>query len=828
MGTLVDHFYKECYGRSVENRQMLFTPKRLTDTKGAYGEVTLGERLALPSTTDRYHVYAIGRVSQKLLGINVKVFSFERSRWVNGSSLNTSGATVTVYNQCGALVDPACIWLMLTKNQGFILAVKETIITRWLRTLPVTLRIYNSTGAVTSSSSLPNLGGGQIAVLNDSDYASNLNRTVYKNGMLVIGLGKSHLKEDDALFSYTDDAFVYEKQFSLMSLSTFVSQVDSCRKYLVNLDYAEAMGALYHDDAEIWVLAKAKDGDYSYGAYLNKDSVKTLRMVTLTDFSVRAQSLDALIGEFIKTGLVETNMLSIKLLVKLRKNSTGNNLALEASKIHEARKLPMDLYQKVLNGVESNVPFWMASNLEASVFNRLMFENYSEVTLADTVVALGYDAMVKTFGESIHKVKEIEGIHYVPVPVLYQTNSTAFLYGHNGLLLRSTYLPSEEELRVDETIGYVEFLSGKGTVEQVTHWDTDIATSVPVDYTVYYNADTLSGDNFSKVDPDNVTLINGTITVRGMSTISATCWRDNDLWHLSEQTVQVTDGSLLVFIMDGGHINTVAYDKLDVFLNGYKLVDGLDYVVDGFKLAVQGKRYLVEGDNRLVLRGRSFNYNAVDEKGFVVHGAISDNATVRLYDDQNLTSYIGGRLFDIDDLVGSERSNNADVYNTLNGLPYEIAASYVATHPLTDGVIHTLQKEAITRTKQVSDFLTEKMPDKTIGEVSVIPDRHPIYSAFISEVVEDLLKDVIDDATIDGLITNEQVVNYLKLYSETEKLDYTLVAGSIDNRFVVIHPSYRIEKLAITAKQHSFLKRVISLYSENPIDTTHHVVLREA
>lgn len=92
---------------------------------------------------------------------------------------------------------------------------------------------------------------------------------------------------------------------------------------------------------------------------------------------------------------------------------------------------------------------------------------------------------------------------------------------------------------------------------------------------------------------------------------------------------------------------TIPPRRLDVWLNGHPLIEGLDYHVNWPEVVVVNKQYLTSDENQLIdIRGQGFC--AADLKpepprefGFVEHGYLSKDRQYNVRDDKVLSVVLG-------------------------------------------------------------------------------------------------------------------------------------------------------------------------------------------
>jgi hypothetical protein len=134
----------------------------------------------------------------------------------------------------------------------------------------------------------------------------------------------------------------------------------------------------------------------------------------------------------------------------------------------------------------------------------------------------------------------------------------------------------------------------------------------------------------------------------------------------------------------------VPYSNIKIYLNSYKLIYKLDYVIKFPYVCITTKRYIdytLSNQNiHIRIYGLTLDINKINKletTGFVNHGVLLRNNKYDLTDDRVLSIYIDVKLYNRSNILFAENDNTVRLSHSLNGLPYTIKKPFIPVKTLT-------------------------------------------------------------------------------------------------------------------------------------------------
>lgn len=477
---LREHALRHYWAESVQDRQYVIKPNRITSTFGAHKVARLmweGVRLpnyADPTDNTTFHLYSIGQLPPWLFALDLKC-----KQWYRCDELGEENTVVVdIYADNGAIIPRAVCYLYVNYDKTLVLAVARNKCD--LGTYPkkdsygvfhdspytldrhgLTIRFYSNAilqseqwreNAINPQVPLKELS---MIVKNVNDYTKFMQQvaaievaygkqgggTYYDEGF-IISKPKGYLPAyANRRLSYHYDETVRETYFfKIRDLTGFKSKLDrNADKYLLvsptNHEHID-----FFDDLDFYVIKRDNSNNYR-GVMIDRLHASNLRQVTHNAWAVRADQVIRLSSEHRFLNLVNT----LEIMVVVRNGGMMHPLEYQAPRIEELYHLPRSEIIEAMSLAESSVEFWRAPDLENSAYIKVMSSKAHQITQSDLNNAYGYNAATKAVHKSLYKVVGgnlevdpaflISTTSLLPNPVENKSNRVVFWHDVEGLLL---------------------------------------------------------------------------------------------------------------------------------------------------------------------------------------------------------------------------------------------------------------------------------------------------------------------------------------------------------------------------------------------------------
>lgn len=853
---LVDHALKNVWCTPDQDYQAVVKPKRLTPVLGVFNRVDVMWRThALPLTQTRFHVYQVGQLHPLLMGLFPIQLVWEKL----SDACALRSLIVDVYNTAGVQLPRSEIWYMVTYDKNLIIAVKDQPkIAVSLSSEDVYFRVYsnayfNSTRA-DSVNDVVAVQGGTMLTTDDilalqSAYASYRTKpglvSAYVNGFLVDQIDLITTQPGDVAEFVYDSSVLRVQEWSVGSLQTFESTLDSKFKYLLHYAGDDDHTIDFYDDNDVFVIATTGKGRHQ-GVLYHRNAPDAVRQVTHRDYAIVPAYVVSLAGARDSTW-ADLQSLSVRMVV--RKSGYLRPLVNEDNRIKELYKLSDDLVLAAMLGVNAVVDNWKAENLEASLYTQLMRSAINDVSRGVVEQAYGYNAISKLLADTPVFTYDFSGQQVIDVPYGLQLRATGYEHDANGALLGwythvegavysarniSTALvemiAGDVSDRLDETLGQqVQFLDLNANYRMYRcPLSGGVPTNVWEDVTDTGNY-ALSPDKRQLtwlLDPNTwYTMVRSDKTSLGY-TLSLDA--SDGLLDFSLTCRQVR------FAVLGTYVMQVPQGELDLWLNGKALIEGLDYIVQFPKIVITNKQYLVDPANqpqRVDVRfsgfcKADFSREKIGDAGFVVYGQLSHNSRYDIRDDKVLRIVVDGALYERSELSFTEDHPAVLVSDARNGAPYMIRDLLVPMRGATNETTYQMREHSQVIDQRVSDYLTLKAPQQVETQPSGI-QQYTVYSPFLNKILRDLQRQILDDTPLKSHYNDNDVVAMCKPYEWLLDFDPSQDAHLSDERFVLVHPTNLPYVLDVDIYHYAFIKRVAALYCHGRVDLSHSLRLAQ-
>jgi hypothetical protein len=721
--------------------------------------------------------------------------------------------------------------------------------------------------------------------------------TATVNGYIVNTITSNNTHTGDVVEFIYDSTVGHVVDVALSSLATFTSTLDGKQKYL--LSFKQALNVkdrshltptplteeniFFFDDNDIQ-LYRTVSLNSEKGVLYHRNQVDAVRMLTHRDYALPVTYINAYVDN---AGVFATSA-DVRVRLLLRQGGYERQLIDDASRIRTLYTLNepgrpvvpgIDGVASVMQGLEATLPEWQAAHLENADYPRVMRRYDQYITDNNIVGAYGYHAIAKAYGEVAHRIVPANGQwddantdHYIDLPVGAQHSCTVFIYTTDvetpdrsrGKLTNFYYSQDATRFHIPADAwdgGRIPVMA------EVFIGDTgDLSLSIgkaiytvptPNEFRCYKCPIGAYGPTWEWVDVTGTGDYTVTHNANGTDTVAFTV--DTQFYCTAVKTTERflwygiqfnANESLLRFSVDASfdYNGTTVTDvlrlppgKLEIFAEGYKLIEGLDYYVRYPEVVISAARAfeLVPtgvGHVNLMVRASGFcnpqmQRDARQEAGFVVNGVISVDTRFEARKSKVHRLFVDGQLVDQDYIransgqlqIQEDVGSHFVVSPTLTGLPFVFEDAIVPLPGLGDGRDALAMREtALDLDQRISDFFTAKYPQPLPVTPDVAAAPYRLFSPFYFKILSDLISGLIPTSAYDPAPTDTalkatlQPYEYLLPYDPCRKRD----AWWLPNVVILGHP---LANMNITIKQWAFMVRVDQIYLFNTINTNANV-----
>ena len=467
-GYLQNHAYNNVWCTPNQDKHAIFKPARLTKVSGVRNNITVMWRNhKLPDITSRYHVYQFGQVPPILLGLKTST-----DNWIQVSqACNDISVMLDVYTSKGIQIPRHDVWYKFTKENNLIFAVKYQNKIKFNTDFDdedVYFRIYRNafyessradgvndiirvTGKLTQSTN------DVLDLQNTFNLYKSYNKGLvygFVNGRFVDRVDLINTEAGDNVEIIYDASIKEVFEIKISDLKNFVSTRDSVQKYLIHNPQRKTTIDFY-DDIDIFIV-KNVDGRSS-GRYYNRNSVKSVRMLSHQDYSVP-------VADVASFGNLESswnNVEDLSIRVHVRESGYIRPLIYEKNRILDLYRLSNTDLERAMVGIDSTVDEWSAAGLENSEYVKLMEANIGHITRESVQKTYGYNAISKLLSDTPIKTRKSSGVTVADIPIGMQEGCTVYEYDRNGFLTSWHYhAGSDIYATYDSQTDMVELIAG--------------------------------------------------------------------------------------------------------------------------------------------------------------------------------------------------------------------------------------------------------------------------------------------------------------------------------------------------------------------------------
>ncbi len=801
-------------------------------------------KLRLPDNTNYYNVYTIGQLNPQLLNLLRQGRDWFRDTWVNlESDMNERNYIARLYTKEGLIYPRAWTYYSFIDQNALIIAQKVDSLAQSL--FPVDDFIYFNcysnwyfhTQSFTQNQTPYGIQCFSSLVMNNLDKVrlqNELNTYLqahgdyfcYVNGYYYQAFNLEIPNGSFVELLY-DQSVLSREKYPISDLRTFNSIKDNKLKYFIYRDKVEE-GIEYWDDTELYLTDNRFPRDK--GVYYYTHLEDSQRNVTDKDYSVPTQYVFNLAQPL----LDGTNAIKdLALVLYKRYDSFDRKLIYSQLKLHELYKLPSSIQYDVISNTNYTIDFYRAEYLENSSYFKIADLNkINDITLDLAVDTLGYNGISYYFAYNYKTFTS----NSVENSYLYRKRSLAYEYDENGKLLGYYKNDGDYYNKENSNAKYVEFIKGEVKEDFGRYYAPNEIIYLEDNEYRLYNATFINNTQITQwVDITNdqtkYQLNNNQLTLTTEVNTLTTIRYLKDI-HLLNLELDLAKGLLYfpITIIENRfgevkeYLATIAYRHLDIYLNGYRLIEGIDFFYKFPYVNIVNKTYLdyTKATQSVHVRMRlptinEKDINEMNTRGFVNNGVLGRNHYYDIRDDKLISVFIDGKFYPREHVRWAEEDNTVRLTHPLNGKPYLVTEPIVPIYELAQRDTLSLYLADEEKNKKISELFNLIYPEPKIDEFNAIADHHYLFSSTISKMINDIITGVLpqslyinpyDDSTIINLLDNDY-----KNYYILDPIYYNL-----PDNLVEIHPHLGNSVITLNLFQYRFIMNVIRIITKGNIN----------
>lgn len=844
---LINHAQQNVWCSPNQDLQSRTVPKRLTPANGAFNEVTVMWRThRLPIQGKRFHVYQIGQLDPRLMGLFPSW-----GRWTSLSeACGKEKMIVDLYFQNGLQLARSFSWFMVTKDKNLIIAILDQPLVGDLGRDTLFVRVYSNAYFHSIRSNDDVIGvkvngiqaGSTVDLLafqREFEALRTEPGVVYGfvNGYKVPAINLLTAKVGDVV-EYVYDSSIYKVvEYPILALPVFESTLDTKLKYLLHY-LGDDHGTIdYHDDVDFWVSRPGVGRD-ARAVYYHRNAEDSVRQLTHRDYSLVTQYVARYPEQ------QQWDPMACVITAHLRKAGWSRTLIDENNRVKELYKLPDAEIVQAMVGVNSVVENWRAATLEASAYVKLMGVEARDITETLVEEAYGYNAVSKLLDDTPRFVRDANGQPIVDVPYGLQQYSTAYEYDAQGRLLNwhthllgTVYPARSDYARLIEQIPALVGDRLDETRDQLTQ------TLESQNTYRFYTCPKVNGIptyQYTDVTDSNLyVVINNQLTWFVDLNTTSTLVRSDAIVLGYSFTLAAQDGllkfSLTNRILVGSDYVTqvlkVPLGELDLFLNDRPIIEGIDYHVNFPEIVIINKEYQVQPllkPQKITVRFSGFcdsQFQRLVPKdiGFVNYGQLSRNNRFDIRDDKVMRYVVGGALYDRSQLKFVEDNPGVYPQDAQNGQPYLIRDMVTPLRGNTTEETYAYRAKSVVIDERVSNYLTTRLPQPVPQDPSASKQLYRVYSPFFTKIMFDLINKWLWDDRLWDHYSDQVVKELCQPYEYLLYYDPTQLPNQWPETAVIVDPHPLTTVVSLDIYYYKFLARVNRLYLFNQVDLSNHL-----
>ena len=844
---LINHAYKNVWCAPEQDRQHILRPARITPKIGARGSVeVLWTRFNLPTEKERYHVFTFSNIALSNLDLDL-----QKNVWTAVSTQMVDEVLlIDIYTERGLMIPRRLCYFLYTNDGNLAIAIESLPLIGDFGTENVYVRFYSN--AFFDRDDMDDDEEGVEYHFSKPTNTAGINNLTFKlrdlrlksgycfafvNGWRVNELNQTTVAKNDYVEIVRDSSVVRMEEFEVKDLPVFLSELDQKQKYLLHPKVNEDDLIWYRDDQDIFLVYK-KTPYLHKGVYYHKNVEDGIRMVTHRDYSIPAGRVDQFLSK--NPGWAVNNQVTVQLFI--RRSGIDRRLMSEAHHIRELYKLDEAAWLAAIMRTEAVVDVWRIEELEKSMYTALMRAPVATITREMVEAAYGYNTITKIVADTPQQVSQPKA--WTELPFGLRGESTVYEYDANGRLL-NWYLNQNVQWYIPRSAAckYIEGIVGKGTDVLSTVYAKNATIKAGVTYRCYICPieNGYPSGRWEDVTDTNehYDLINEEVVWKVNPTYFYTAVKFDDTFLTYNLELDYEDALLRFSLnvkelrVDGIIYNglvEIPAGLLELWLNGYSLIEGLDWFMKDKEICIVNKQYRNQTGTKNIITVRHTGFCNPDmsrvkeaEHGWVEDGLLSRNNRWNLRDDKVIRVIADGRLWSREQLSWAEDRPEVKLRAVRNGAPYQVLEPLIPLRGVTYQDAYSMRELAEATDQQIEDYMTVKVGDVEPPAVNLIPHRHTLCSPFTTKLMHDLISGFFDQTPLTEYYSDVEVRKWCEPYVWLLKYDPALM--EFDDRYVVVDAHERIEPYRLPIYQYNFLARAIKIMLEDKIDITHSIVI---
>ena len=574
-----------------------------------------------------------------------------------------------------------------------------------------------------------------------------------------------------------------------------------------------------HDAITLYVRDRATNR----GVYFHRTNPVSVEQITHNDISMDRASIDAI--------KIAMDASDVEVYAIYRNPYDPNVLPYDVNLIRDLYLCPdADIPQHLRGAIDSSLTCWLATTLEASPFLTMMFSNTDDTStskLQQYEDGLGFFGVCDILGANIATGTFYKSEVVVSKPfALMNLDTIPFVY------LNGRKVPQR-------SVGWATRNSGSMSIDVDQAYGNDgdrltvaLYTNVPLKPVRFTPTQDVPTITLASDEYDLYQEVNLDTPVTGFKTTATVGYKPiivgGSLVHTETNTdgtityafAQITGAAYVFYpktFMFGEdvHLDTLIDNKeslvfpitveasdntpipllsrpcVNVFLNGYSLIESLDYTFTPYVLAdgtivlsdlvLCNRRWLeaTNFDNTLELFVHSdVELNA--DTGYAYSNVLPRTQRPSLWYSHIGTAIVDGVVVtDVDDagmwLVGT---------NIRDGAPYRLSSTFI--NSLNDILDPKEEVESSAILDQIDTYLERQVPQPPA--VLPIKQQHQLYSPYLTAIIKDIVDGVFQPVYYSNRVT---FLKQFSAYDYLKERDPTLSDnGLVDKRFCAIGAAY--------------------------------------
>lgn len=818
-----------------DDRQFTIKPARLNTLRGSRTNYYsfIGE-YNLPDTDNFYVLYELGQVSPSTLGVETNIMT-----WIALDALSLMNDLFINVHINHRMLPLTSIYILRDNRKNIILAVDAKVNRVLLNsTGELYLRVYsNNWLAEVGQATGGNVGeiGGLVSVIDDvlpvitaNANTVNGNKFIYHNGFYVNDVTPGEVNIGDTLCLLWDGTGRGYWDIPLSDLKSYQSEMDSLGKYLIQLPIGaggDVMVVEPGDELEIYICNQQPNvGTYARvkGFYYTKLLASDLRMLTHRDFGLNATRIEAMIDEHD----TEFDLNAPFLRIFLRNHTNGIHKPGDGNYINDLMRVDKLSRESLMVGTAGTYPGWRPSNLEQSPLLQWQQSNTTELTLSKLKGVYSIEELNEKA-----RTGRLLGTSYQLPPIMV-LDGKVLCFDMIGKLINIIDVmsaPLQSLITVPQGTVSVECIPGVFT-ETGTFLDRDTDYTDTAGYwdEQYY---------FRTLDTDKWTL----------AIIDVDYSIDSETGTLQWAAIHETDARMRRTIEDGiyrqlmiepemiyhpisiyngeGPATLMPLARTDVYLDGRRCVEGIDFTIDYPFINITNKEYYLDSTSPTVQvdifhHGIPDGVPMVNHWGFIRHSLLRDTDPDIFFQDRDMEYNVDGYkvsgndlgLFETPDVVTDLRYREGGLYSVVQR-PYLLGP----------WARQRLAHSDLTLERKASGAVSKLMRQVVDPSPVYIPYGHAVYSPWIKRTIVRIRSGEIN---ISELGTSTTAVTML-MAPYIDELSTDILNSDIDWGMVDVHPTPNLFQVDITEEELLFLRTLNQLYCNNRLTFNTYVNIQQ-